>query len=92
MFRPTHSNNGVHVALHPEDAPGHDRISDQLMFVPPKDSFPSDPDSPDARLKKILLWNGINSWGGLKPGRGVFIKEQCPVSTCAIVSNRIEAG
>jgi len=80
------------VALYPKDAPGQDRIIDQLMFIPPKDTLPEDQASPNVKLKKILLWNGVNSWGGIKPGRGVFIKEQCPVSTCAIQSNRVEAG
>ena len=78
--------------IYPSDLPGHDRIPEQLMFVPPEGSFPEDQESADVKLKKILLWNGINSWGGLRPGRGVFIKEKCPVSTCAISSNRMDAS
>ena len=29
-----------------------------------------------------------SSWGNLKPGRGVFLKEECPVSSCVLASNR----
>ena len=32
----------------------------------------------------------LGSWGGLRPGRGVFLKERCPVSSCVISSNRID--
>ena len=77
--------------VYPDELPGHDRIPEQLMFMPPEGSFPEDQESADVKLKKILLWNGINSWGGLRPGRGVFIKERCPVSTCAISSNRMDS-
>ena len=55
--------------IYPADLPGHDRIPEQLMFVPPEGSFPEDQESADVKLKKILLWNGINSWGGLRPGK-----------------------
>jgi len=78
--------------IYPQDLPDQDRIPEQLMFVPPEGSFPENQESADVKLKKILLWNGINSWSGLRPGRGVFIKERCPVSSCAITSNRMDAG
>ena len=42
-------------------------------------------------LKKILLWNGGNSWGNARAGRGVFLKEKCPVSACALTTSRSEA-
>ena len=31
-----------------------------------------------------------NSWaaGGVKAGRGLFLKEQCPISTCALLTSR----
>ena len=59
--------------IYPAELPGHDRIPEQLMFVPPEGSFPEDQESADVKLKKILLWNGINSWGGLRPGLFSFI-------------------
>jgi hypothetical protein len=72
----------------PEDLPGEDRIPDQLMYIP--NGLPDKLDDPAVPLKKILLWNGISSWGGLRAGRGEFLKQQCPVNTCAITSSRTE--
>ncbi len=60
----------------------------QLMYVPPNGSVPANQDTADAPVKKILLWNGAASWSGIRPGRGVFIKRKCPVSTCVISTNR----
>lgn len=74
----------------PDEDPGQDRIPEQLMYVPPEGFIPENMEDTSVPLKKILLWNGIGSWGGLRPGRGVFIKEQCPVSSCVISSNRID--
>ena len=34
------------------------------------------------------LYDQASSWGSLKPGRGVFLKERCPVSSCVLASNR----
>lgn len=77
--------------LLPQDSAHSDRIPEQLMFVPPADTtLPDNPEDPSAPLKKILLWNGVSSWGNTRPGRGFFIKEKCPVSTCAITSSRSE--
>ena len=74
----------------PNEAPGQDRIPDQLMYIPPEGYVPEKMEDADVPLKTILLWNGVGSWGGLRPGRGVFLKEQCPVSSCVISSNRID--
>ena len=74
----------------PDEAPDEDRIPEQLMYIPPEGFVPENMEDADAPLKKILLWNGLGSWGGLRPGRGVFIKEQCPVSSCVISSNRVD--
>jgi len=79
------------IQIFPEEVPGEDRIPDQLMYLPPAGTLPENQEEPSAPLKKILLWNGASSWGGLKPGRGVFLKEKCPVSTCVLSSTRAEA-
>jgi len=73
--------------LFPEDKPGDDRLREQLMVLPPGplDSLPSSDDS----LKKILFWNGVTSWG-VRAGRGVFLKEECPISSCVIATARKE--
>jgi len=76
----------------PDEAPGEDRIPEQLMYVPPEGFIPENMEDAEAPLKTILLWNGLGSWGGLRPGRGVFIKEKCPVSSCVISSNRIDGS
>merc|ERR1719481_2437850 len=73
--------------LFPEELE-EDRIPDQLMYSPPPGVLPDHVSDPDTPLKKILLWNGASSWGNLKPGRGVFLKEECPVSSCVLASNR----
>jgi hypothetical protein len=76
----------------PNEAPGQDRIPGQLMYVPPDGFVPENQDDADVPLKTILLWNGVGSWGGLRPGRGVFLKERCPVSSCVISSNRVDGA
>lgn len=50
------------------------------MLVPLKSSTDANIDASEIPLKKILLWNGASSWGGLKPGRGIFLKGSfnCP--------------
>ena len=75
---------GCNSTLWPEDRPG-DRLRDQLMFLPP--TLPDNQEEADTPLKKILFWNGAASWG-IRPGRGIFIKEQCPVSACVIATSR----
>ena len=39
------------------------------MFLPPAGVLPADPLDPSAPLKKILLWNGASSWGGIRSVR-----------------------
>lgn len=76
----------------PEDAnKSNDRILDQLMFYPPKGYIPENLEDTSTPLKKILLWNGISSWGGTRPGRGVFLKQECPVNSCAITTSRTDS-
>lgn len=76
------------VKVYPEEKPNYDRIPDQLMFYP--ESVPENSEDSETPLKKILLWNGASSWGGIRPGRGVFLKEKCPVNSCVIASNKHE--
>lgn len=80
--------------LWPQEDPD-DRIVDQLMFRPPPplllEDHP-DPAAPDKALpyfKKILMYNGMNSWG-LRAGRGQFLKLKCPVDTCVLTGSRSE--
>ena len=67
--------------LWPEEDPGSDRITNQLIFVPPS---PSAGESRGQRLKKILPYYGLGSWFPLKPGRNMFRDARCPVDTCTI--------
>jgi len=67
--------------LWPEEDPGSDRITNQLMFVPPS---PSAGESNGQRLKKILFYYGLGSWFPLTPGRDMFRDARCPVDTCYI--------
>ena len=79
------------IRLFPEDSPGKDRITDQLMFLPPAVGIPDNQENASLPLKKILMLNGVSSWGGVRPGRGEFIKQECPVSTCAIFTDKEQA-
>lgn len=81
-------------ALWPSEDSG-DRIVDQLMFRPPPPPQLEDHPDPAASdrapppVKKILMYNGMNSWG-LKAGRGQFLKLRCPVDTCVLTGSRAE--
>ncbi|XP_053615987.1 glycoprotein 3-alpha-L-fucosyltransferase A isoform X2 [Plodia interpunctella] len=68
--------------LFPEDAPGDDRIVQQLMYKLPNDDVP---------IKKILLANGLSSWG-VSAGRQEFIKNNCPVDRCSLTADSRDAG
>ena len=67
--------------LWPEEDPSSDRITNQLMFVPPSSSTG---ESIGQKLKKILFYNGLGRWMPLKPGRDMFREYRCPVDTCSI--------
>lgn len=88
---PRSHNNLSAIKIFPEQLPRHDRIPEQLMFLPPPEEGSQNIQESDVPLKKILLWNGASSWGPLKAGRGVFLKEKCPVSSCVLSSSRSEA-
>ena len=62
-------------------------IPDQLMYLPHNSSQePADPEK--VPLKTILMWNGVRSWGGVVGGRGEFLKQNCPVNTCVLSSDK----
>ncbi|XP_046669601.1 glycoprotein 3-alpha-L-fucosyltransferase A isoform X1 [Homalodisca vitripennis] len=67
--------------LFPGEDRGADRIENQLMFYPPEPIEPG-------QVKKILMFNGLTSWG-LKAGRETFA--ECPINTCSLSANRVDA-
>ncbi|KAK9498301.1 hypothetical protein O3M35_002966 [Rhynocoris fuscipes] len=81
-IRPTPPSVGPNgrrkASLWPQERPGHDRIIDQLMFVPRDEA---------EGLKVVVMYNGLSSWGPtVKAGRGIF--KGCPVDTCILSGNR----
>lgn len=69
--------------LLPSEDPWSDRITNQLMFVPP--NYEKIQES--GKLKTILLYNGLGPWN-VKEGRDVFTKNKCPVNTCRVTAKR----
>lgn len=69
--------------LHPHEDPWHDRITNQLMFMPP--SYDKIIDS--QKYKTILLYNGLAPWN-VKQGIETFTNIKCPVYTCNLTANR----
>lgn len=63
-----------------------DRITNQLMFVPPN----YEEIQTSGKLKTILLYNGLGTWN-VKAGRSLFLQSKCPVDTCSITPNRENA-
>ena len=84
---PKNNNTGRHTAkIWPQtEEPWDDRITNQLMFVPPDYSG-------DGKLKKIVYYYELPSWHKVKLGREAFIQDQCPVDTCTISVNKAEAA
>ena len=96
MFRPWYMSGGTRwplpaaknpksgnrmALLWPDEDPDSDRITNQLMFVPPSLSAK---ESSGQKLKKILMYYGLGSWFPLKPGRDMFREAPCPVDTCTL--------
>lgn len=73
--------------LFPSEDPWSDRITNQLMFVPPN----YDKIRESGKLKEILLFNGLGPWN-LKQGRDIFKNLKCPVNTCKVTANREHAN
>lgn len=69
--------------LLPSEDTTSDRITNQLMFVPPN----YEQVKTENRNKVILLYNGLNQWN-VKAGREVFLNNKCPVDTCVLTENR----
>ena len=70
------------LSLYPGAATQTDRILEQLAYVPPA-NVTSEP-------LTILIWQGLSTWGGIKPreGREVFERESCPVSNCLLTGDK----
>jgi glycoprotein 3-alpha-L-fucosyltransferase len=80
------SKSGRRMALiWPEEDPGSDRITNQLMFVPP---FPSACGRGSHKLKQRLFYYGLGSGVPLTPGRSMFRKARGPVETCTITLDK----
>ncbi|XP_058446761.1 glycoprotein 3-alpha-L-fucosyltransferase A [Malaya genurostris] len=73
--------------LLPSETQRGDRITNQLMFVPPN----YEAIKRKGKLKTILLYNGLGPWN-VKAGRDVFLNSKCPVSTCSISAAREKAA
>lgn len=69
--------------LMPYEDPWTDRITNQLMFVPP--NYEAIRES--GKLKTILLYNGLGPWN-IKQGQDVFKNLKCPVNTCKVTAKR----
>lgn len=69
--------------LFPHEDVWSDRITNQLMFVPPNYEQTLE----IQKHKTILLYNGLGPWN-VKKGRETFTNLKCPVYTCNITANR----
>ncbi|KAL7286860.1 hypothetical protein TKK_0018995 [Trichogramma kaykai] len=63
--------------LWPEENPNDDRVTNQLMFVPPDYNRSNH----EIRFKKIYIPHGMNE---AKSGPDLFFQQGCPVNTCMI--------
>ncbi|GBL66226.1 hypothetical protein AVEN_139286-1 [Araneus ventricosus] len=76
---------GASPQLWPHES-GGDRIINQLMYVP--QGYAELRNATKPRLKEILLYFGRRGWSDLPMGRGVFIRDMCPVNTCQITIDK----
>ncbi|XP_012940286.1 glycoprotein 3-alpha-L-fucosyltransferase A, partial [Aplysia californica] len=63
-----------------------DRILEQLQFTP-MSLQRSKITGQEVKLKKILLYTGIGSWG-IKKGQTTFLEQKCVVNECDVTDNR----
>lgn len=64
-----------------------DRITNQLMFVPPEYETVVN----SGARKTILLYDGLEAWNLSAGGNAYFKENECPVFTCDISTNREDA-
>jgi len=94
---PTNNENDLSVnqlskvqKLFPAENLSHDRIPEQLMFLPSNYNYQKQfrkVTDDSSNLKTILLWNWAGTWTDKKEGREEFIEEKCPVNSCTILSH-----
>lgn len=80
--RRTRRNRKRLARIFPSEDAFIDRITNQLMFVPP------DYEPVGAANKTILLYDGLEPWAVASEGTALFQELECPVYTCSITSNR----
>ena len=82
----TGSQSDQSLSLYPGPGTQSDRILEQLAYVPPPPAGANVTSEP----LTILIWQGLASWGGIKPreGREVFERESCPVSNCLLTGDQ----
>lgn len=69
--------------LFPDEDPWSDRITNQLMFIPPN----YEKVKASGKYKQILLYNGLGPWN-IQPGAEIFRKLKCPVNRCKVTAQR----
>ncbi|XP_018902014.2 glycoprotein 3-alpha-L-fucosyltransferase A isoform X1 [Bemisia tabaci] len=85
---PVASGARRNVSLMPGEAPGEDRIANQLMYVPHN----YEEVRQSGALKKILLYHGETWSWNVELGAGWFKRNKCPVDTCSITTTIAEAN
>lgn len=82
----TGSQSDQSPSLYPGPGTQSDRILEQLAYVPPPPASANVTSEP----LTILIWQGLASWGGIKPreGREVFERESCPVANCLLTGDQ----
>lgn len=70
--------------LMPSEDPWTDRITNQLMFIPPN----YEAIQQSGKYKTILLFNGLEQWDINDAGSDVFKHSKCPVNACHVTANR----
>jgi glycoprotein 3-alpha-L-fucosyltransferase len=84
--RPSIPEKKWRLALWPEESPNNDRILNQLMYLPKN----YEQIKKSQTLKKILLYFGSRNFGAVN-GQQKFLDDNCPVNTCTITVNKLEA-